>query len=128
MVEKPIDEDHAIADFVAEIAAGLERIANRRQRSASVGVGVEGSLIERDLVSLERVAAAEVPIFGHREAERQRSTRAQLGISRVAISPDEIEAAIVAPEQPAAEQNVLVEEIRLDEACLDGFRINGPVD
>src|SRR3954451_14167179 len=93
------------SDFVTQIAARLERIADRGQRTISVEVSVEGILIEGDLVVAERVAAAETPIFGDREAHADRAAGADLRVSGVALVADEVEASIVTAEQVSADQD-----------------------
>src|SRR5579872_1328570 len=59
------ERGQAAADFVAEVAACLERVANP--------VGEEGRLVERDLVLAELVAGAETPIFRNREPHADRA-------------------------------------------------------
>src|SRR6185369_14186034 len=122
------DRGQALAEFVAEVAAGLQWVAGCWKRTRRIRVGEEGERIERDAVSLQRVAAAEAPIFRDREAHPQRPASRRLREGRVARAADEVEVAIVATEQVAADHNRLVEEIWVCEPQFDRFRIDGPID
>src|SRR5215207_681070 len=129
----------ARAKLVAEVLSGLVGIAFRgqgpvggRQRTDAVRineirVGEEGALIESDLVVDQRVAGTERDIFRDREAEAERGTRARLRVGRVAAVTDVIETVVILAEDIAAEKDLLVEQIRLDKAELDGLRIARPV-
>src|SRR3982751_4486445 len=106
-------------DFVAQILPGLEWVALRGQRTGSVRVGVEGALVERNLVLRQEIAGPDAPIFGERETRPQSAAGADLRIGGVALVADEIEAAVVAPEQLPTEQDRLVEKIGIGETEFD---------
>ncbi len=76
----------------------------------------------------QRIVVPVGHILCEREAEAQRPAGARLGIGRVAIAADKIERVEVPPVNLAAEQDLLVEEIRLREPRRNRLGVARPGD
>src|SRR3546814_17961866 len=104
----------AVTERIAQIAAGLERIA--------FAVGEE-LLVEPDFVVRELITARERPIFGERNARTKLEAGRDLAVGRLPIAAEIIDRVVITPEDVRADRDRLVDQIRFGEAELHRFRI-----
>src|SRR3546814_7505171 len=86
----------AVTERIAQIAAGLERIA--------FAVGEE-LLVEPDFVVRELITARERPIFGERNARTKLEAGRDLAVGRLPIAAAIIERVVITPEDVRADRS-----------------------